>query len=94
VPRPILDRLGLTATRIGGTFVNIPPAAVYRIAHRRADQPYAFQTKHKPGKSKRFEHRAASSLLHAVEWPASIKERVHGIQNFFKQQQRAIFRGE
>ena len=27
----ILDRLGLKATRIGGTFRNVPPAAVYRI---------------------------------------------------------------
>jgi phospholipid N-methyltransferase len=31
VPRAILDRLGLKATRIGGTFRNLPPAAVYRI---------------------------------------------------------------
>jgi phosphatidylethanolamine/phosphatidyl-N-methylethanolamine N-methyltransferase len=35
VPRPVLDRLGLTATLIGRTFVNIPPAAVYRIQQRR-----------------------------------------------------------
>ena len=34
VPRPILDRLGLKATRIGGTVRNIPPAAVYRISRR------------------------------------------------------------
>ena len=27
----VLDRLGLEAHRIGGTFANIPPAAVYRI---------------------------------------------------------------
>lgn len=94
VPRPILDHLGLTATRIGGTLVNIPPAAVYRIVHRRAEQPHAFQMKHKPGKPKRSEHRAAPSLFHAVEWPASIKEGFHGIQDFFKQQQRAIFRGD
>lgn len=35
VPRPILDRLGLAATHIGGTVRNLPPAAVYRIARRR-----------------------------------------------------------
>jgi phospholipid N-methyltransferase len=93
VPSPILDRLGLAATRIGVTIVNIPPATVYRIAHRRAE-PWVLQTKHEPGKSTRFEHRAAPSSLHAVERPASIKERFHGIRNFFKQQQCAIFRGE
>jgi phosphatidylethanolamine/phosphatidyl-N-methylethanolamine N-methyltransferase len=38
VPRPILDRLGLKATRIGGTMRNLPPAAVYRITRR---QPIA-----------------------------------------------------
>jgi phosphatidylethanolamine/phosphatidyl-N-methylethanolamine N-methyltransferase len=37
VPRPILDRLGLKATRIGATVRNIPPAAVYRITRR---QPF------------------------------------------------------
>lgn len=31
VPRPILDRLGLKAARVGGTICNIPPATVYRI---------------------------------------------------------------
>ncbi|MCR4265068.1 class I SAM-dependent methyltransferase [Nitratireductor sp. ZSWI3] len=31
VPRPVLDRLGLDAERIGGTFRNLPPASVYRI---------------------------------------------------------------
>lgn len=31
VPRAILDRLNLTATLIGGTLANIPPASVYRI---------------------------------------------------------------
>src|SRR5260221_10500869 len=35
VNRVILDRLGLSATRIGGTFANLPPAVVYRI-HRRS----------------------------------------------------------
>jgi len=34
IPRAILDRLGLSATRIGGTFANLPPAAVYRIRRR------------------------------------------------------------
>jgi phosphatidylethanolamine/phosphatidyl-N-methylethanolamine N-methyltransferase len=34
IPRGILDRLGLSATRIGGTFANLPPAAVYRIRRR------------------------------------------------------------
>jgi phospholipid N-methyltransferase len=33
VPRPILDRLGLKATRIG-TVRNLPPASVYRITRR------------------------------------------------------------
>jgi phospholipid N-methyltransferase len=35
VPRPILDRLGLKATRIGGTVRNLPPASVYRISRRK-----------------------------------------------------------
>jgi len=35
IPKPILDRLGLRATRIGSTLRNIPPAAVYRIARHR-----------------------------------------------------------
>lgn len=34
VPRRVLDRLGLKATRIGGTLCNVPPAAVYRISRR------------------------------------------------------------
>ncbi|WP_246088423.1 class I SAM-dependent methyltransferase [Phreatobacter stygius] len=34
VPRPILDRLGLKATRVGHTVRNLPPAAVYRIVRR------------------------------------------------------------
>jgi len=37
VPRAIVDRLGLKATRIGATVRNIPPAAVYRITRR---QPF------------------------------------------------------
>lgn len=34
IPHAILDRLGLGATRIGGTLANFPPAAVYRIRRR------------------------------------------------------------
>ncbi|MBN9081420.1 MAG: hypothetical protein BGP04_24355 [Rhizobiales bacterium 62-17] len=34
VPRPLLDRLDLKAVRIGGTYCNLPPAAVYRISRR------------------------------------------------------------
>jgi phospholipid N-methyltransferase len=34
IPRTILDRLGLKATRIGGALANLPPAAVYRIRRR------------------------------------------------------------
>ncbi|RDJ25167.1 phospholipid methyltransferase [Bosea caraganae] len=34
VPRPILDRLGLKATRVGRALRNIPPAAVYKITRR------------------------------------------------------------
>lgn len=34
VPRPILDRLGLKAARVGSTLRNIPPAAVYKITQR------------------------------------------------------------
>jgi phospholipid N-methyltransferase len=34
VPRPILDRLGLKATRIGRTLHNLPPATVYRVTRR------------------------------------------------------------
>lgn len=35
VSRRLLDRLGLKATYIGGTFANVPPAAVYRIQRRK-----------------------------------------------------------
>jgi phosphatidylethanolamine/phosphatidyl-N-methylethanolamine N-methyltransferase len=35
VPRPLLDRLGLRATRIGRVLLNVPPATVYRITRRR-----------------------------------------------------------
>jgi phospholipid N-methyltransferase len=34
VPRPVLERLGLQARRIGGTVRNLPPAGVYRISRR------------------------------------------------------------
>ena len=34
VPSRILDRLGLEVARLGGTFANVPPAAVYRIRRR------------------------------------------------------------
>ncbi|MBB5696427.1 class I SAM-dependent methyltransferase [Muricoccus pecuniae] len=34
IPRTLLDRLGLKATRIGGTLANVPPASVYRIRQR------------------------------------------------------------
>ncbi|MEA2951300.1 MAG: phosphatidylethanolamine/phosphatidyl-N-methylethanolamine N-methyltransferase [Alphaproteobacteria bacterium] len=34
VPRALLDRLGLKATRLGWTLANVPPAAVYRIRRR------------------------------------------------------------
>lgn len=36
VPRAVLERLGLKATRIGRIFANVPPAAVYRISRRPA----------------------------------------------------------
>ncbi len=35
VPRPVLERFGLKATRVGSTFLNAPPATVYRIRARR-----------------------------------------------------------
>jgi phospholipid N-methyltransferase len=34
VPRRVLDRLGLKATRIGHTLLNVPPAAVYEVTRR------------------------------------------------------------
>ncbi|GBD50459.1 class I SAM-dependent methyltransferase [Methylopila sp. Yamaguchi] len=34
VPRPILDRLGLKAVRVGRALANVPPASVYRIQRR------------------------------------------------------------
>ena len=41
VPRIILERLGLKAVRIGRTFSNFPPAAVYRIRRRPMRRLYA-----------------------------------------------------
>lgn len=35
VSRRLLDRLGLKAVYVGGTFANFPPAAVYRIQRRK-----------------------------------------------------------
>ena len=35
VPRPVLERLGLRASRVGSTWRNAPPATVYRIRARR-----------------------------------------------------------
>lgn len=40
IPRPIIDRLGLKARRIGGTLRNLPPAAVYRITRRRISKQF------------------------------------------------------
>jgi phosphatidylethanolamine/phosphatidyl-N-methylethanolamine N-methyltransferase len=34
VSRAILDRVGLMAQRIGGTFANLPPASVYKLSSR------------------------------------------------------------
>jgi phospholipid N-methyltransferase len=35
IPRPVLERMGLKATRMGATLINAPPATVYRIRVRR-----------------------------------------------------------
>jgi len=35
VPRPVLERMGLKAARMGSTWLNAPPATVYRIRKRR-----------------------------------------------------------
>ncbi|WP_246197543.1 class I SAM-dependent methyltransferase [Pseudoxanthomonas sacheonensis] len=40
VPHRILDRLGLKATRIGRTLLNVPPASVYRISRRSPRRQY------------------------------------------------------
>ncbi|MGH8223138.1 MAG: class I SAM-dependent methyltransferase [Woeseiaceae bacterium] len=34
IPRRVLNRLGLRATRIGRTILNVPPASVYRVSRR------------------------------------------------------------
>lgn len=34
VPRVVLERLGLSAVRVGGTLRNVPPAFVYRISRK------------------------------------------------------------
>lgn len=39
IRRPLLDRLGLKATFVGGTLANVPPAAVYRVSRRRPRAP-------------------------------------------------------
>lgn len=41
IPRPILDRLGLKASLVGRTALNVPPASVYRIRRR---QPLAYMS--------------------------------------------------
>lgn len=38
IARPLLDRLGLKAAYVGGTFANVPPAGVYRITRRKPRQ--------------------------------------------------------
>ena len=43
IPKRVLDRLGLKATRLGGTFSNFPPAFVYRIK-RRPRSPYLLES--------------------------------------------------
>jgi phosphatidylethanolamine/phosphatidyl-N-methylethanolamine N-methyltransferase len=43
IPKRFLDRLGLKATRIGGTFANFPPAVVYRI-RRHPASPFSSST--------------------------------------------------
>lgn len=39
VPRPVLDRLGLKATRLDRTMRNVPPATVYRLTRRGRVRP-------------------------------------------------------
>jgi phospholipid N-methyltransferase len=34
IPRPVLDRLGLRATLVDRAFLNVPPAAVYKLTRR------------------------------------------------------------
>lgn len=40
IDRPLLDRLDLEVTRIGHTFRNLPPAAVYRITRMKPAKSY------------------------------------------------------
>ena len=49
VSRPLLDRLGLKATYLGGTFANVPPAAVYRIQRRRIPRIAGSRTRNPNG---------------------------------------------
>jgi phospholipid N-methyltransferase len=63
VPRRTLEHLGLTATLIGRTLANIPPASVYRIQPCNAQQHPGFHAKHDAGDAKRFSHRAGRSFL-------------------------------
>lgn len=44
VRRRILDRLDLSATRIGGALVNMPPASVYRFTRRARPRRHHAQT--------------------------------------------------
>lgn len=36
IPQTVLDRCGLSATRVGSTFINMPPAVVYKISRKAA----------------------------------------------------------
>ena len=40
IEQPLLDRLDLEVTRIGHTFRNLPPAAVYRITRMKPAKSY------------------------------------------------------
>ena len=94
VPGPILERLGLTATLIGRTVANIPPAAVYRIERRAPELPGGFHARRAPAEPKRFQHRATPSLLQSASWPSFLKEPFNGIRTFFRQRRQRTFPGE
>src|ERR1700687_815063 len=66
VPRPILERFGLTATRIGRTLANIPPAAGYRIQPRRAEQPHPIAAKLEPRAARLRDEATRHVLVSAV----------------------------
>src|ERR1700687_296134 len=66
VPRPILERFGLTAKRIGRTLANIPPAAVYRIQPRRAEQPHPIAAKLEPRAARLRDEATRHVLVSAV----------------------------